>query len=258
VASFDEVIPPGQVGKVNAKINTKEFRGPVDRGITLFTDDPDQPQVPLWLHVDVAGSVQMFPRPFLDLRPGPSGDKASARLLVRQDPGEKGELRIIDPTTDAPWLRVTARKVETSEPAAGDLPEAKAGDVLMTVEPVGELPEGSHPQKLRFGTGLPTEPTVEVPISVFVRPPLQVLPDAITFGPAEQDGTRRAVVQVAVRADLAEAPLVVEGPAGLQSTQLSVGANRFQVSLSWTGKEAPRGEVVFRAGTVTRKVPIAP
>ena len=45
MASFDEVIPPGQVGRVTAKIDTKEFRGPVDRSITLFTDDPDQPQV---------------------------------------------------------------------------------------------------------------------------------------------------------------------------------------------------------------------
>jgi len=258
VASFDEVIPPGQVGKVTAKINTKEFRGPVDRGVTLYTDDPDQPQIPLWLHVEVAGSVQLFPRGFLDLRPGQGGSPSTVRLLVRQDPGEKGELRVTDPQVDAPWLKVKARKVEAAEPAIDDLPEAKPGDVLLTVETAGEVPEGSHPQKLRFGTGLPTEPTIEIPVSVFVRPRIQVTPDAIAFGPAEPDGTRRATALVALRPDLANGPLVVEGPAGLQSSQDSAGANRFNVRLSWIGKDAPHGEIVFRAGAVTRSVPIAP
>jgi len=56
-------------------------------------------------------------------------------------------------------------------------------------------------------------------VSVFVRPRIQVTPDAIAFGPAEPDGTRRATALVALRPDLASAPLVVEGPAGLQSSQ---------------------------------------
>ena len=258
MASFDEVIPPGQVGKVTAKINTKEFRGPVDRGVTLYTDDPDQPQIPLWLHVEVAGSVQLFPRAFLDFRPGQGGGPSVARLLVRQDPGEKGELHVTDPQVDAPWLKVTARRVAAAEPAIEDLPETKPGDVLLTVEAAGEVPEGSHPQKLRFGTGLPTEPTIEVPVSVFVRPRLQVTPDTIAVGPAEPDGTRRATALVALRPDLVNTPLVVEGPAGLRSTQDSAGANRFNVRLSWTGKDAPQGQVVFRVGAITRAVPIAP
>jgi len=258
VASFDEVIPPGQVGKVTAKLNTKDFRGPVDRGITLFTDDPDQPQIPLWVHVEAAGSVQLFPRGFLDFRPGVGGGATLVRLLVRQDPGEKGELRVTDPQVDAPWLKVTARKVEAPQPAIEDLPEALPGDVLLTVEAVGEVPEGSRSQKLRFGTGLPTEPTVEVPVAVFVRPRIQVTPDTIAFGPAEADGTRRATALVALRPDVAESPLVVEAPAGMQATQDSAGANRFNVRLSWTGKEPPGGQIVFRAGAVTRSVPIAP
>jgi hypothetical protein len=177
---------------------------------------------------------------------------------VRQDPGEKGELRVTDPEVDAPWLKVTARKVAAPEPAIDGLPEARPGDVLLTLEPAGEVPEGSRSQKLRFATGLPTEPTVEVPVSVFVRPRMQVTPETIAFGPAEPDGTRRATALVALRSDVAQSPLVIEAPAGMQAAQDSAGANRFNVRLSWTAKEPPRGEIVFRAGPVTRSVPIAP
>jgi hypothetical protein len=257
VASFDEVIPPGQVGRVTAKVDTKELRGPVDRGITLFTDDPDQPNVPLWIHVEAAGSVLLLPRAHLDLRVGQAKAPPAARLLVRQDPGERGELKLTGAKVDAPWLRVGARKVAAAEPAA-ELPEAQPGDVVLTVEVTGEVPEGSHKQTLRFETGLPIEPTVEVPVLVYVRPRLQVSPEPIFFGPAGPDGMRRATVLVALREDVSSEPLTVEGPEGLQSTLDPAGAHRFNVRLSWSAKAAPTGAVVFRAGTASRSVPIAP
>ena len=257
MASFDEVIPPGQVGRVIAKINTKEFRGPVDRSITLMSNDPDQPQVAVWLHVEAAGSVLLLPRGVLDLRPGHPTLPAAAKLLVRQDPGEKGEMHITDVKVDAPWLKVASRKVEAPEEAADGLPPALAGDVVLTVEPAGEVPEGTHRQTIRFATGLPTEPSLEIPVSVFLRARLQVSAEQIVFGAPEADGARRAAVLVSLREDVAKDPLAVEGPPEVQSTFDSAGANRFNVRLTWTGKGEPRGAVVFRAGAVTRSVPIA-
>ena len=257
MASFDEVIPPGQVGKVTAKINTKEFRGPVDRSITLTSNDPDQPQVALWLHVEAAGSVLLYPRGALDLRPGHPTLPAAAKILVRQDPGEKGTMQIADVKVDAPWLKASARKVEAQEEGVDGLPTGLPGDVVLTVEPSGEVPEGTSRQKLRFATGLPTEPTVEIPITVFLRARLGVSPDPIVFGPPGEDGARRANVLVSLREDVAKEPLAIEGAPGLQSSFDSAGANRFNVHLTWTGKDEPQGAVVFRAGALTRSVPIA-
>ena len=256
MASFDEVVLPGKVGKVTAKVETKEMRGAVDRGITLTTDDPDQPSVPLWIHLDVAGSVILLPRGNLDIRPGHPTLGEPAKLLVRQDPGEKGELRVTGATIDVPWLRVTTRRVEAPEPAAGELPEARPGDFLVEVAIAGEVPEGTERHTLRFATGLPTEATVEVPVLVFVRPRMQIVPDEVRFGPAEPDGFRRAVVQVSVRPDMGEAPPAIEGPEGLKFTVDPAGANRYQVHLSWPAQKGPAGTIVIRAGTASKVLPI--
>lgn len=258
MASYDEVIPPGQVGRVTAKINTKELRGPADRGITLTTNDPDQPQVQLWIHVEAAGSVLLLPRGALDLRPGHPTLPPVAKLLVRQYPGEKGEMRIADMKVDAPWLRVSSRTLTAPQATAEGLPDALPGDVVLAVEVAGEVPEGTHKQTLRFTTGLPSEPEVEVPVTVFLRPRLTVSAEEIVFGPREPDGTRKAAVVVSLREDVAKEPLAIEGPAGTQSAFDSAGRNRFNVHLTWSGKDEPRGSVVFRAGAASRSVPIAP
>jgi hypothetical protein len=256
VASYDEAIAPGQVGRITAKLSTKDMRGPVDRGLNVTTDDPDQPQVPLWIHADVVGSVQLLPRPNLLLRPTSVVPSPVARLLVRQDPNEKGEMRLSDARTDLSWLRVTARRVGAPEPAQGDFPEALAGDVVVEVALAGEAPEGTEKTTLRFATGLPTEPQVEVPVVVYVQPRLTVTPDEVRFGPPDPDGQRRALLLVSVRDDLGEAPPVLAGPDGLKVQLDPAGAHRYQVRLTWPADVPPRGALTVRAGEVSRSLPL--
>lgn len=256
VASYDEAIAPGSVGRITAKLTTKDLRGPVDRGINVTTDDPDQPQVPLWIHADVAGSVLLLPRPSLMLRPSAARPPPVAKLLVRQDPGEKGEMKISEAKVDLPWLRVSTRGVVAPEPADGDFPEALPGDVVIEVAVAGEAPEGSEKQTLRFDTGLPTEPRVEIPVVVYVQPRLTVTPDEVRFGPGDPDGQRRAVLLVSVREDMGEGPPRVEGPAALKVKLDPAGAYRYQVHLTWPAEVPPKGGLVIRAGTASRSLPL--
>jgi hypothetical protein len=165
-------------------------------------------------------------------------------------------MRLSEASVDAPWLRVSTRLVEVAEPESAGLPEARPGDVVLEVSAVGEVPEGHHKQTLRFGTGLPTEPHIEVPVGVFLPARLKVAADQVHFGPPEADGLRRAVVLVSMREDMGAGSLAVEGPEGLQATIETAGARRYHVRLTWAAKGEPSGTAVFRAGSASTSLPI--
>src|SRR5688572_19883196 len=47
VADFDEIIKPGQTGKVTAHVDTVSFAGPTSKSVTLETNDPNTPSAQL-------------------------------------------------------------------------------------------------------------------------------------------------------------------------------------------------------------------
>ena len=67
MASFDEVIPPGEVGHIEATLDTKKLSGSVGRGITVYTDDPHSPKVFLTVRATVVGGVMVLPQEMIYL-----------------------------------------------------------------------------------------------------------------------------------------------------------------------------------------------
>ena len=45
VADFDREIPPGGTGYVKAKLETRDFSGPISKSILIMTNDPQDPTV---------------------------------------------------------------------------------------------------------------------------------------------------------------------------------------------------------------------
>jgi hypothetical protein len=219
----------------------------------------------LGLRVNVVGSVVLFPSASLQLRPSPQPGAGVARLVVRKDPEEKGVLAVSGAGSDAPWLKVSARRVESAAPATPDVPETATGDWVLEVwaEP---LPERGSRQTVRFRTGLPTEPVVDVPVLVVVRPRIHASADRVRFGPVEADGLRKAVVLVVLREDAASAPLTVAAPPGIRGRAEPAGDRRYRVHLAWDPSQAPAagpegqpaGTVLLRAGDVSLSLPIGP
>ena len=59
VASFDKVIKPGAEGKVQTSVDTKSFSGPISKSVLVVSNDPDRPQMNLF--------VKALVKPFVDV-----------------------------------------------------------------------------------------------------------------------------------------------------------------------------------------------
>ena len=62
VASFDKVVKPGAEGKVISSVDTKTFSGPISKSILLVSNDPERPQLNLFIKAIVKPFVDVLPQ----------------------------------------------------------------------------------------------------------------------------------------------------------------------------------------------------
>lgn len=251
MASYDEVIPPGQAGKVTATVKTENYRGPVEKSITVTTNDAKQPTFQLRIKATITGSVVLLPGHGLSFPSGANWNY-SGRLLIRKDETETGGLKISDVTSSAPWLRASARRVEEVEPAAQGLPEARPGDYILDVSVDGAPPKGQPSQRVKFKTSLTREPEVTVPVSVVVPAGLTVVPSTITLAQPKPGEEATGALTATIRPGLEKEKLeAVASPDAFQVKLEPVGPRRYKAIVSWNPNAeaaATQGTIIFRLG----------
>jgi hypothetical protein len=190
VADFDKTIAPGATGKVHVAIDTTTFAGPIAKGVTVFTNDVETPQIEL----TVKASVQ----PVIGVKPG------YARYIIVQGETKEGTIEqtlwatdgapmeIVKVDSPFPYLKVAFREAKPDE----QVPEAKGAKqwkVSMTLD--RDAPVGALAEYVRVTTTHPKQKLVEIPISGFVRPVLAVTPPVADFGQIElKEPFKRAIV----------------------------------------------------------------
>ena len=177
MASYEEVIPPGQEGRLQATVRTGELHGSVRRNIALTTNDPERPTRSLQIVLNVVGSVRVYPRNRVVL-----GDRRGMAVeqvvVVRKDPTETGELKISNARADVDWLEVDVATVSSGELTAPAGVAVRPSDWLVRVRATDTPGPGNHRAKVRFATGLGREPEAEIPVALTLRPTM--LPRAKT------------------------------------------------------------------------------
>lgn len=253
MASFTEVIPPGQAGSVDAELDTKKLHGDVGRGITVYTNDPARPKVFLTIRAQVRGGVILIPHDELVLtNRDPAGLKRN--FVVRRERSETGTLALDEVMVSAPWLDVTLTPVTKTSPRLANTPAAFAGDWVVTVA-VGEAPYGRHSETLAFDTGLARQPRIEVPINAMILPPVNVSEDRIELSPDEAP-TRTLLLTV--RAGLDPAALEVESrPAALSANLERSGRRGYKLHVAWDSTEPPSGEITLSVGSEKIRLPVS-
>jgi hypothetical protein len=205
VAEFDKTVAPQGTGKVHVVIDSTTFAGPIAKGVTVFTNDADNPQIEL----TVKASVQ----PAISVKPG------YARYIIVQGEEKEGTIEqtlwaadgapmnIVKVESPFPYLKVSFREAKPGEQA----PEGKGKQwrVQMTLD--RSAPVGALADFVRVTTDHPKQKLVEIPISGFVRPVIAVTPPLADFGQIElKEPFKRALV---VRAYSSE-PIKVTGVEG--------------------------------------------
>jgi hypothetical protein len=252
------VIPPGQVGYLTATLKTTRLRGKVGKGISVYSNDTDKPSVRLTIRAVVLGSVVVLPREQLVIG-GPAGRIGGSRVLVRQDPLETGKLEITDLETTSPWLSATARRLEEPTPPGEGLPKGQIGDWLVEVaiDDSGRTSTGRTRDELRFKTGLKRQPEVSIPITVDLRPPVNLsVPRLVLIPPAEGEVASKTVMATVRRGLEANALKVETGNPALEAKLDLVGPRRYEVHFTWNGEELGDASVLFRVGSESHRLPV--
>jgi hypothetical protein len=255
VASFDEAVPPGQVGKINATLRTAGYRGQVIKTIAVTTNDPAHASAMLSLKARIIGSVELLPNPSLSVTSaGP--ESRPGRVIVRKDATETGTLAVSNLAVSLPWLQVTSRRVEGTEPQIEGLPETRPGDTVVEVVAKAETPPpGSFSGSVTFKTGLSREPEVMIPVYGFVRAPIVVSPTELTLRPGVE-GMMIAVVRGDV--DIEQLTASAE-PATIKLSREWTNARTLKIRLTLdeaAGPATTTGKITIRSGAASATVPV--
>jgi len=188
VAQFDKTIAPGQTGKVHAVVDTTTFNGPISKGVSVYTNDPDTPQIELTIRAKV--------EPYIAVKPG------YARYITVQGEPLEGNIAQTLWATDGtpinvtgvdspyPYLHVTYREAKPEE-RVGDN-KAKQWRIEMKLS--NDAKVGALSDYVTVHTNHPKQKIVQIPVSGFVRPVIAVTPPVADFGQIElKEPLRRAL-----------------------------------------------------------------
>jgi len=179
VADFDKVIKPGATGKVHAVLDTSTFNGPISKGISVFTNDPDHPQVELTVHAKI--------EPYISVKPG------YARYITVQGEPQEGTIvqtiwspdgasfDVTGVDSPFPYLAVAFHEAKPEE----RLPEAKGKQWKVEMKLANNAKVGPLADYVTVHTNHPKQKVVQIPVSGFVRPVIAVTPPTADFGNIE-------------------------------------------------------------------------
>lgn len=176
VAEYDEVIPPGGTGQVHAVVDTTSFAGGISKGITVLTDDPDNPR--LVLTVKAAVEPKIFVRPGFArfIKPRLSEPGTVEQILFTRG---FEDLEIVDVESPYPFLSVEKRAATEEERMEDG--EGEQWVLTFTLD-YEEAPVGALADHVRVTTNHPDQKVVEIPVSGFVRPMVVLTPEEADFG----------------------------------------------------------------------------
>ena len=194
VANFDKVIKPGSTGKVNARVDTANFAGPISKGITLQTNDPQAPSAQVTINAIVKPYVDAYPNPLLRYNLV-QGETSKQSLLIYSEEEEPFEIVKIE--SPRPWISVDHKKAEGE-----DLRKVgRSGQTQYVLDVTLGGPEariGPIAEKVHVTTNSKHQPEFWVNLSGVVRPSYRVEPTGVNFGevaPSEEAAKRTVTIR---------------------------------------------------------------
>jgi hypothetical protein len=254
VADHPKSIAPGAVGFIDATLDTSKLRGEVGKGILVDTNDPSQARVVLTMKGAVISSTTLLPddKIYLDnLHP----DGVVQRRLVRGNPLDKGTLAIRQLQSSAPWLAVSARRLDAPLPETMGLPASRDGDWLLEVGVTGQIPYGAQSEKVTFVTGMERQPQVEIPVYARLLPPVNLASQTLVL---EGDPSQvQETLVLSVRHGLEDQELRVESePEALEVELEPAGGRSYKAHVRWAGARRENGTIRFRINGETYPVAV--
>ena len=104
VPHWDKLILPGKNGVIEAEVHTEHFRGPIQKHLTVISNNAAQPQLDLILTANVTPLVQIDPGPTAALT---VDDKPATQEFTLERTGGQ-PMKILQVTTTQPYVKTAA------------------------------------------------------------------------------------------------------------------------------------------------------
>lgn len=179
VADFDREIAPGKSGYIKAKLDTRDFSGPISKSILVMTNDPQDPTTTLVIKTDVHPYVQVLPRALVRFN-AVQHEPMEQKITVVADEEEK-DFKITGVKSSVPFLLASVQPVAADQLLAGK--SAQQYEITLSMEK--NPPVGPVNAVLEVQTNHPKAETVPVKVFGVVRALLHVTPSQVQFGSVE-------------------------------------------------------------------------
>ncbi len=184
VARYDKSIAPGAVGKVDVKVKTDNFAGPISKSIAVFTNDAENPKLQLVVKAHVKPYIQVVPG-YVRYNYVQGEDIESIGQTLWAEDGSDINILAVKPPHD--HVKVSFREAtEEEREAKGSGRQWRVEVTLDEDSPVGPLTDYVVVQ-----LDHPKQKEAKIPISGFVRPRQHVTPQEVDFGKVENLPLRR-------------------------------------------------------------------
>jgi len=195
VADFDKVIKPGAIGKVTAHVDTTAFAGPINKGVTLETNDPTAPTAQVTITAVVKPFVEAYPAGFLryNMLQG-NVEKQSVTLYSF----ETEPFQIMKVESPQEWIKVDVKKAEGLEVVANQGSEGQAQYKIDVTVGGPDARVGPLAEKVHILTNSKHQPEYWISVAGVVRPSIRVEPTALNFGevaPSDAAATRTIILR---------------------------------------------------------------
>jgi len=262
VADFDREIAAGATGQVKAKLDTKDFAGPISKSILVMTDDPQNPTVTLVIKADVRPYVEILPRPLIRFNAVAHEPMEQTFIVAGADPEET--IKVEKVTSSVPFIATALRKLADDELVAGKSTSQYEVSLSLTEN----APVGPVNAVLMVHTDVKEAPQVPVKVYGVIRALIHVTPTQVQFGAVEAssrpgrnlivvnnrtDGTRVQITgaQVDDPAFSAQVATIEDGKryqvTVMVKPDADPGSRNATLSLTTTDKEFPSVTVPVRA-----------
>ena len=232
MAKFDKVIPPGQTGRIIAKLNTKSYKGKLSKSVTVISNDPERSTLKLMISCSVMGiKVYPFSRVYFNARVGESQTKE----LTIQTIGE-GPLTMTVEASN-PYFKIDLERL-TDGPKPVNSADYWDQYKLHVTLPKG-FPEGRISETLTLKSNSAYEPTVSIPVSGRIFPSINVNPRSVVMTPKAGSKAPAAIITVsqASGATLKVSKVMATPPELEARLRPAETRNLFYVDLGWSDSQ---------------------
>lgn len=170
MTDFTKVIPPGSEGKISASVNLSHGKGPIEKYVTVTTNDPARAQFKLTLKADLKDYVEIQPTDQVRFTVS-TGESATQELILT--PGYKDPIHLKDPVSSSDILEATLT------PSGPENNKEQQYTLKLTLK--DNVKVGNQNMTVRLTAEGSPQSEISIPVFALVKGPIAVNPAMITF-----------------------------------------------------------------------------